>query len=169
MSFLLLLLASLTAPLQPMTTADAELWTAAVAQLRGSEFGQDKRELIICDRTLHTLAFRTLQDSTRETGLLTLLRRRNSTSVSITGVRLSPNTRLLSSDFCDLTRQQFSQKPPPGRLLTLTLPAFSDDGMRAIIVYSAFGGFDDSQGAFMIFEKKNGKWIVTDYLEMWIT
>ena len=126
-------------------------------------------ELGICDHTLPTLAFRTLPDATRETSLLTLLRQRNSPPVSITGVRLPPNTRLVSSDFCDLNWQQFSKKPPAGRLLRLSLPAFSDDGMRAVIVYSAFGGFDDSQGAYMVFAKKQGTWTVVDYLGMWIT
>lgn len=53
--------------------------------------------------------------------------------------------------------------------MRLSLPAFSEDGTRAMIYYRASGGFDDAQGAYMIFEKKEGKWVVVDYLAMWIT
>jgi hypothetical protein len=169
MSFLLLLVASLTAPLQPTTTADADLWTAAVAQLRGGEFRQHRGELMICNQTLPASAFHTLRESTRETGLLTLLRRRNeSTSTLTTGLRLPPNTRIVSSEFCELNWRELSREFPGGQLLKLSLPAFSDDGTRAVVVYEASGGFGDYRGACMIFAKKQGNWTVVDYLGMWI-
>jgi hypothetical protein len=170
MSFLLFLVAALSAPAQPTGSADTDLWTAVVEQLRGGEFGQDRGELVLYNRTLPTSAFHTLPESTREISLLTLLRRRNdSTSAVITGVRLPTNTRLVSSYFGSVNWQEFSEKFPAGTLLRLSLPAFSEDGARAIVVYSASGGFDNSRGAYMIFEKKEGKWIVVDYLGMWIT
>jgi hypothetical protein len=67
--------------------------------------------------------------------------------------RQSPHRRRTELDWCYL----------------FSLPAFSEDGKKAILYYSATGGFDDSQGAYMIFEKKQVVWTVVDYLVHWIT
>jgi hypothetical protein len=139
-----------------------------VAQLRGGEFRQHRGELMICNQTLPASAFHTLRDSTRETSLLTLLRRRNeSTSTLTTGLRLPPNTRLVTS-CCEMVNwQECAKEFPAVKLLRLSLPAFSDDGMRAVVVYSA-SGFNDARGAHMVFEKKQGIWTVVDYLGRWV-
>jgi hypothetical protein len=100
--------------------------------------------------------------------LLTLLRRRNeSTSALITTVRLPPNTRLVTS-CCEMVNwQECAKEFPAGKLLRLSLPAFSDDGMRAVVVYSA-SGFHDARGAHIVFEKKEETRTVVDYLGVWV-
>lgn len=176
--FVLLLLMMLRPPVQAPTTADADLWTAALEQLRSGEFGQQRGELVILNETMPTAAFYDLPDSTRELALLNRLRRQNDSTVKpIAGVRLPPNTRLSPNLFRKPNQQGgslsdwefFSKEFPQAKLVRLSLPAFSEDGTRAIIYYTASGGFDDAQGAYMIFERKQGKWVVVDYLVMWIT
>lgn len=175
---LLLLVTMLGPSVQAPTPPDAGLWTAALEQLRGGEFGRHRGELVILDETLGTSAFHELPDSTRELALLNLLRRLNDSAAKpITGVRLPPNTRL-SPNVIRKPNQQggslsdwkfFTQEFPQAKLVRLSLPACSEDGTRAMIYYRASGGFDDAQGAYMIFEKKQGKWVVVDYLLTWIT
>jgi hypothetical protein len=169
---------------QPVTATDADvdLWAAVADQLRRGEFGQDGRELAILDETIPTSQFqRPPDDAPRELTLMNLLRRRNNSTARITGVRLPPKTRLMSASFVrppnaqgrsffdEMKWERFSTDLRDMRLVRLSLPAFSEDRTRAIIYYSATGGFDDSRGAYMVYEKKQGQWTVVDYLYPWIT
>jgi len=168
-SFVLVLFATLNPQLQAAATADADLWTAAVEQVRRDLQVQHSGELLIVNQTIPTSELHTVRDSTRETHLLELLRQRNdSTRKSITGVRLPARTRLIEANsvqnWADMSKQF-----PGTKLVRFSLPAFSEDGAKVIVYYSATGGFNDSQGGYMIFEKKQGQWIVVDYLAMWIT
>jgi hypothetical protein len=87
MTFLLVLSAVLSSQASPSTTADADLWTAAVEQLRRGLFGSDRGELVIVNYTIPTAELHSLSDSPRETHLLDLLRQRNdATRKPISGV-----------------------------------------------------------------------------------
>ena len=79
-----------------------------------------------------------------------------------------PRTRLIEANSVQ-NWADFSKQFPGAKLVRFSLPAFSEDGTRAIVNYSASGGFENSQGAYMIFEKKQGVWTVVDYLGNWIT
>jgi hypothetical protein len=160
---LLLVFAASVLSAQPTATADGDLWAAAVEQLRHGEFGSDRGELVIVDETIPTAAFHELPDSTRELALVMRLRQRNAVPKRISDIRLPPNTRLVSASAA--LGNQF----PGATIVRLSLPAFSEDGTRAIINYVASRGFDDSRGAYVIFDKKEGKWVVVDYLAPWIT
>jgi hypothetical protein len=61
-----------------------------------------------------------------------------------------------------------SKQFPDGMLLQLSRPVFSEDGTRAIIYYYASGGFDNEQGAYLILEQKQGRWVAVDTFGMWI-
>ena len=150
-----------------------------VEQLR-MELGQ-RGELVIIVETMPSREFHRLQPSTRELALLNSLAQRNSARGLISDIQLPLKTRLRATDsitkplakgtsfFDDVNWDSFAKEFPHGMLLRLSLPAFSEDGTKAIICYWASGGFDDSRGAYLIFEKKQGRWVVVDYLGAWIT
>ena len=170
-AFLLMVSAILSPQTQPTGATDADLWTAAVEQVRRDLQVQNQGELVILNQTIPTAELRPLSaDAMRETRLFGLLRKRNdSTRTAITGIRLPPRTRLVEANSVQ-NWEEFSNRFPRAKLVRFSLPAFSEDGVKAIVYYSATGGFDDSQGAYMIFEMmKNGQWLVRDYLGMWIT
>jgi hypothetical protein len=169
-SFLLVLSATLGPQAQAAATADADLWTAAVEQLRRGLFGQDRGELVIVNQTIPTAELHNLSDSPRETRLLDLLRQRNeATRKPISGVRLPPRTRFVAPSAVP-NWENFSGTFRAGeKVLRFSLPAFSEDGSRAIVYYWATGGFDDSQGGYLVFESKQEQWIVVDALGIWIT
>jgi hypothetical protein len=169
MSFLLILLAVLSLPAQPTTTADADIWTVAVELLLRGEFS-NRGELVIVNQTIPSSELHPLPDSPRETHLLDLLRQRNdAVRKPITGVRLPPRTRFVAPHSIP-TWENFSKTLRAGeKVLRFSLPAYSEDGTRAILYYWATDGFDDSQGAYLVFEKKQGQWVAVDALGMWIT
>jgi hypothetical protein len=168
--FLLLVLSAMLSPqAQPTATVDAELWTAAVELVR-RHLQVGRGELVISNQTIPTSEFHTVRDSSREAEMMDLLRKRNdSTRKSISGVRLSPGVRLVDAssvhDWADFFAKQF----PGSKLVMFSLPAFSEDGRRAIVYYSASGGFDDSQGAYLVFENRQRKWGAVYAFGMWIT
>lgn len=169
-AFLLVLTATLGPQAQTAATADANLWTAALEQLRHGLFGQDRGELVMVNETIPTAELRGPLDSPRERHLLDLLRQRNeATRKSISGVRLPPRTRFVAPSSVPKA-ENFSETFRAGeKVLRFSLPAFSEDGSRAILYYWATGGFDDSQGGYLVFEKKQERWTITDALGMWIT
>jgi len=168
-SFVLVLFATLNPQPQSAATADADLWIAAVEQVRRDLQVQHSGELLILNQTIPTSEFHIVRDSTRETHLLELLRQRNdSTRKSITGVRLPARTRLIEANsvqnWADMSKQF-----PGTKLVRFSLPAFPEDGTKAMLYYSASGGFDDSQGGYLVFEKKGGQWTAVDAFGVWIT
>jgi len=170
MSFLLVLSAVLSSQAPRSSTADADLWTAALEQLRRGLFGSDRGELVIVNYTIPTAELPSLSDSPRETHLIDLLRQRNdATRKPISGVRLPPRTRFIAATSVP-NSENFSKAFPAGeKLVRFSLPAFSEDGTKAILYYWATGGFDDSQGGYLVFEKKQEQWIAVDALGVWIT
>lgn len=165
---LVMLFASLSLQAQPTAAEDAELWTAAVEQVQRDLQVQNQGELLILNQSLQTAELHSVRaEAIREPRLFDLLRQRNdSTRKAITGIRLPRRTRLVEAN----SVQNWNAKRPPGeKLVRFSLPAFSEDGAKGIVYYSATGGFDDSQGGYMIFEKNHGQWIVVDYVGMWIT
>ena len=50
----------------------------------------------------------------------------------------------------------FSKRFVEAKLLRFSLPAFSEDDARAIVYYSATGGVQDSRGAYLVFENRQG-------------
>jgi hypothetical protein len=168
--FLLVQSATLSPQAQAAATADADLWTAAVDQLGRGLYGQDRGELVIVNQTIPTAEFHNLLDSPRETHLLDLLRQRNDgTRKPISGVRLPPRTRLVAPSAVP-SWEHFSETFRAGeKVLRFSRPAFSEDGSRAILYYWATGGFDDSRGGYLVFEKKQEQWSVVDALGLWIT
>ena len=170
MSSLLALSAVLRSQAPPSTRADADIWTAAVEHLRRGVFGSDRGELVIVNYTIPTAELHSLSGSPREAHLLDLLRRRNdATRKPISGVRLPPQTRFIAPTSVP-NWENFSQTFRAGeKVVRFTLPAFSEDGTKAILYYWVTGGFDDSQGGYLVFEKKQEQWIAVDELGMWIT
>jgi hypothetical protein len=176
---LCILLAGLPAPAQPAT--DADVWTAVIAQLRSVTFGQ-RGELLIIPETLQRWPrLPPMPPSFRESALLKSLTQRNSAPGVIRDVQLPPRTRLGATDsmskpaasdvsfFDGVNWDSFKKEFPSGMLLRLSLPAFSDDGTRAIIYYQAAGGFDDSAGGYLILEKQPGRWAIIDGFGFWIS
>jgi hypothetical protein len=125
---------------------------------------------VIVNYTIPTAELHSLSDSPRETHLLDLLRQRNDgIRKKITGVRLPPRTRFVAPSSVPNT-ENFSKTFRAGeKVVRFSLPAFSEDGTKAILYYWATGGFDDSQGGYLVFEKKQEQWIAVDALGMWIT
>jgi len=172
-----MLLAGLGAPAQPAT--DADVWTALIAQLR-VELGS-RGELVILTDTLPSREFHRLSASTRESSLLKSLTERNAAVGVIHDVQLPPKTRLGPTDsmmrppatgrpfFDRIDWAAFTKEFPSGMVLRMSLPAFSEDGTKAIIYYEATGGFDNSRGSYLIFQKQQGHWVVVDYVGNWIT
>jgi hypothetical protein len=177
MLILCMLLAGLGAPAQPAT--DADVWTAVIAQLRAELGGRG--ELVIVAETLPSREFPRLSASTRESRLLKSLTERNAALGVIHDVQLPPKTRLGPPDsmmrppatarpfFDRVDWAAFTKEFPFGMVLRMSLPAFSEDGTKAIIYYEATGGFDDRRGSYLIFEKQQGHWVVVDYVGYWIT
>jgi hypothetical protein len=92
--FLLVISALLRPQAPPTTTADGELWTAALEVVRRDLSG----ELVILNQTIPASEFPTVRDaSSRETQMLDLLRTRNGTRKSISGVRLPARARLFDA------------------------------------------------------------------------
>lgn len=168
MSFLLVLSAVLSPQAQPTATADAELWTVAVEQVR-RDLQVGGGELVILNQTIPTSELHIVRDSTREPHLLDLLRQRNdSTRKSISGVRLPPGARLVDPSSVQ-NWADFSKQFSGAKLVRLSLPAFSQDGSRAILYFSATGGFNNSRGGYLVFEKKQDQWVAVGGIGMWIT
>lgn len=171
MSFLVLLISLLGPPVQATSTADGDVWTATVEVLRGGLFGQLRGDLVIVNETIPTSEFHTLHDPPAgEAGLAALLRQRNdSTRTSIKGVRLPARTRFIAPRSVP-SWENFSTTFRAGeKVLRLSLPAFSEDESRVILYYWATGGFDDSQGGYLVFEKRAEQWTLVDTFGIWIT
>jgi hypothetical protein len=168
-----LLLMLILSPQRPPTgTTDADLWTAALEQVRRDLQVEFHGELVILNETITTAELHPRSyDDIRERRLFDLLRKRNdSARTAIAGIRLSARTRLVEANSVQ-NWDEFSKRFPGAKLVRLSLPAFSEDGAKSIIYYSATGGPDDSRGGYMVFEKeeKEDRWIVVDYLSTWIT
>ena len=55
------------------------------------------------------------------------------------------------------------------KLVRLSLPVFSDDERRALVQVVTIGGVGNARGGAFLFEKKQDEWIVSKYLQLWIT
>jgi hypothetical protein len=167
---------SVTAVAQPQVTAtkaDVDVWVAAIIQIRREQ----SKDLALVNETVPAAEFRDrLSGVTRERVLIDKLLLRNNSSFLISSnvtssielvdaksVRKSGrgefDTNVISARFGQRNR----------RLLRLSLPVFSDDGARALVYTWAAGGFDDFRGGGYLFERKQGEWIIVDYLARWIT
>jgi len=163
-ALLLVPLALMNPQAQPVATADAEVWTAVIEQVLRDVGGV----LLIVNETIPTADLHGVRsDGVREERLLDLLRQRNnSTTKVITGVRLPPRARLVNAD---VVQSWEANKAPGDKLVRVSLPAFSEDGTKSLVYYSATGGFDDSRGGYMIFQKREGRWIAVDFFGVWVT
>jgi len=166
-AFFLVLSATIDAHARPTTMTDAELWTVAIEQVR-RDLQVGGGELLILNQTIPTSELHAVRDSTRESHLLDLLRQRNSTRRPISGVRLPPGARLVDPSSVQ-NWANFSKQFPGAKLVSFSLPAFSQDGNRAILYFSATGGFQDSRGGYLVFEKKQEQWIAVNVFGFWIT
>ena len=119
------------------------------------------------------------QESAQESALVKSLVQRNSAPGVIRNIQLPPGTPLVALDsittspakgtLYGVNWDSFAKEFPHGVMLRLSLPAFSEDGTNAIVYYAETGGFDDSRGGYLIFEKKQGRWVLVSLLGSWIT
>jgi hypothetical protein len=163
-------------PAPSISAADVDFWLAALKQIRSE---QGSRVLALLNETLPSAEFRGhLRNKLgeRETVLVDKALARNTSTVSIPSslqlaielVEAKSVRKAGSSEFdIDVLGRRFGQQG--GRLVRLSLPVFSDDGTRALVFSELAGGFDDFEGRAYVFERKQGEWIVVDYLYLWIT
>src|SRR5262245_39139677 len=110
----------------PVDTADGELWTAAVEQVRRGLPVQEAGGLAIVNQTIPTADLHGVPSAPiREQRLLDLLRERNqSTRKTITGIRLPPRTRLIDANS---VQSWEATKFPGEKLVSFSLPAILED------------------------------------------
>jgi hypothetical protein len=155
------------------TIADVELWTATLDQIQREK---QPRALAVMNETLTAAEFRgRLENITSEPVLVDRLLRRNESAFRIRS-NVKPSIELVDSSTvrqrgrAELDMQavgaRFGQRSR--RLVRLSLPAYSDDGARALVFTWTAGGFDDASGGGYLFERKQGQWIVVGYLAAWI-
>lgn len=178
MVMLCLLLAGLPAFAQ--APSDSDVWTAAIALLRNTSLS-GRGELVIVAETIPAREIHRLNDSDPESDLRTALIQRNAAPAVIRNIQLPQKTRLGLNDsmtkpppagrpfFDHVNWDSFRKEFPFGMVLRMSRPAFSANGTKAIIYYQATGGFNDSQGSYLIFVKQEGRWVLVASLGNWIT
>jgi hypothetical protein len=156
------------------TSADVEVWVAALDQI-GAEHPSDA--LALMNKTLTTDEFgERLTNVTSERELVSRLMKLN---VSSSLIRLGVNRSVEILDASKLsehngrglkmTRVRSRLARRRARLVQLSLPAFSGDASKALLFVRTTKGFDDISGGGYIFERREGKWIVSGYLAVWST
>ena len=151
-----------------------DLWAAALEQVQR----ENQKPLAFIRETLPAAEFNSaLSEVTRERSLVEKLLTRNQTSLSLPSVTFGSEVELVDATSIrkadgvtvdwTMVRTRFALRKM--RLVRLSLPVFSDDGMRALVAVWTTGGFDDGSGGGYVFQKKQGSWIVVDYLALWIT
>ena len=166
---------SATVVAQPQVTAteaDVEVWVAAIKQIRREQ----SKDLALVNETVPAAEFYRLSDVTRERVLIDKLLLRNNSSFLISS-NVTSSIELVDAKSVrksgrgefdtNVISARFGQRNQ--RLVRLSLPVFSDDGARALVYTWAAGGFDDFRGGGYLFERKQGEWIIVDYLARWIT
>jgi hypothetical protein len=157
---------SVTAVAQPQVTAtkaDVDVWVAAIIQIRREQ----SKDLALVNETVPAAEFRDrLSGVTRERVLIDKLLLRNNSSFLISSNVTSSIELVDAKSVRKSGRGEFDTNVISARF---GLPVFSDDGARALVYTWAAGGFDDFRGGGYLFERKQGEWIIVDYLARWIT
>ena len=149
-----------------------------VATIQQLQREDNRRPFTLVHETLPATEFTSLLERvTREHDMVAALIARNrvATLIPKAVLKLTPQTLSFASIVQPGTRDidwdavRTLITAPGTRPLRLSLPAFSEDGQRALVYVWATAGFDLSSGGGYLFEKKQGSWIIVDYLAPWIT
>jgi hypothetical protein len=156
------------------SAADVEVWSAALEQVKR----ETQQPLAFIRETLPAAEFLgRVSKITQERVLVAKLLTRNQASLSVPLMTLAPAMELLDLvsiqkagsvevDW-EIVRTRFTLRGM--RLVRLSLPAFSDDGTRALVEIWTTGGFNDGRGGTWVFQKNNGSWTSVNYLRSWIS
>jgi hypothetical protein len=156
--------------------SDVELWSVMLEQAV-RETGRSA--YILLDKTVASAQFRNSLRSRRPGSVLfDPLLQRNEVVARVTGLQLPSNVRLVDANLLLRSAREgqgvtvdfevLKKEFPGSTLVQLSLPAFSQDGTKAVMYYWATGGFDDSWGTCYVFEKREGSWIIVDAPWSWI-
>ena len=134
------------------------------------------KNLVLLNHTIAADRIREMVDGQLEDPLLQRLLQQNPISVRLHRSMRVPPFRVLDMDQyrdhygrieCDRIEAFASRERV--WMVSTSLPAFADDGMRAIVYTEASAGFGDGHGAGFVFEKVDGHWVVRRRFATWIS
>lgn len=170
-------------PVKAVSAAELEVWRAALIQVQRdrqspqSGHASGPRNLVLLSHTIAADGIReNLVSAQLDDALVQRLLKQNPVSVRLPrALRLRP-FRVLDLDQyrdhygrieCDRVEAFTSRERVWS--VSASLPAFSDDGMHAIVYTEASAGFGDGHGAGFVFEKVDGQWLLRSRFAGWIS
>ena len=164
-------------PVLAVSSADLDVWRAAVEQIRRDSQFRSSRLAILNQ----TIAFDSIREHLHKTQLKDALIQRLLEQNPVS-VRLPPSLRLPPFRILDLDRfldhygrfewERFDRFTSSERMwrVSVSRPGFSDDGMRAIVyTVTSPRRFEGLRGNGFIFEKFDGQWVLCERFATWIS
>ena len=164
-------------PVLAVSSADLDVWRAAVEQIRRDSQFRSSRLAILNQ----TIASDSIREHLHETQLKDVLIQRlldqNPVSVRLPPSLRLPPFRILDLDqFLDHYRrfewERFDRFTSSERLwrVSVSRPGFSDDGTRAIVyTVTSPRRFEGGHGGGFVFEKFDGQWVLCERFATWIS